>query len=93
MNENAVTLREEMKTQLEELRREGKTTMLLAENKKIVGTVAVADTVKPSAKQTVEALQKMKIDVIMITGDNKETASAIAGELGIKSYPQKNPRR
>jgi Cu+-exporting ATPase len=74
------------KSQLEELRREGKTTMVLALNKKVVGIIAVADTIKPYAKETIEALGKMKIEVLMITGDNKETASAIANQLGIKRF-------
>ena len=72
--------------QLERLRGEGKTTMLLALNKKMAGIIAVADTIKPYAKETIKALQKMNIEVLMITGDNKETASAIASQLGIVRF-------
>lgn len=70
--------------QIEKLETEGKTVMLLADNKNLVGLVAVADTVKESAKTGVEALQKKGIEVAMITGDNQRTAQAIASKLGIK---------
>ena len=86
MEANALRPEEKTRAQLDDLRRQGKTTMLLAVNKKIVGIVAVADTIKPSAKETIEALRKMNIEVVMITGDNKETASAVANQLGIKRY-------
>jgi Cu+-exporting ATPase len=86
MDANSVVLENEAKVRLENLRREGKTTMLLAVNKRVEGLVAVADTVKPSAQETVSALHKMKIEVVMITGDNTQTASAIANELGIERY-------
>jgi Cu+-exporting ATPase len=86
METNALRLEEETRARLDELRLQGKTTMLLAMNKRLAGIVAIADTIKSSAKETVQALQKMNIEVVMITGDNGETASAIANQLGIKRY-------
>lgn len=83
---NSVALDNETRVLLENLRREGETTMLLAVNKRVVGLIGVADTVKPSARETIDALHKMKIEVVMITGDNAQTASAIANELGIERY-------
>ncbi len=68
---------------LDRLEAEGKTVMLLASDATLVGLVAVADTVKETAKAGVEALQRIGIEVIMITGDNQRTASAIAKTLGI----------
>lgn len=65
------------------LESEGKTVMLLAVDKKLVGLLAVADTIKDSAKKGVEALRRKGIEVVMITGDNKRTANAIAKKLGI----------
>lgn len=62
----------------------GKTVMILAVNREIVGLIAVADTIKDTAKQGIELLQKKGIEVIMITGDNHQTAKAIAGQAGIK---------
>lgn len=69
---------------IDELENEGKTVMMLAVNNKLIGLIAVADTIKESAKLGVEALQKKGIEVVMITGDNKKTAEAIASNLGIK---------
>ena len=62
---------------------EGNTVMYVTINKKVMGVVAVADTVKPEAKESVKILQGMGKEVIMITGDNKRTAKAIASEVGI----------
>jgi len=73
----------EVKEQISKLENEGKTVMLLAVDKKLVGLVAVADTIKETAKKGVEALQKKGIEVVMITGDNQRTANAIAKKLGI----------
>ncbi len=61
----------------------GKTAMLLASKEKVLGIVAVADTVKETSKEAIEALKKRKIDVWMITGDNERTARAIASQVGI----------
>lgn len=69
---------------IEKLETEGKTVMLLAVNKNLVGLIAVSDTVKESAKEAVVALQKKSIEVVMITGDNMRAARAIAKKLGIE---------
>lgn len=63
---------------------EGKTVMLLAIDGKLAGLIAVADTIKDSAKAGISKLQKMGIETIMITGDNQRTAEAIALQVGIK---------
>jgi P-type Cu+ transporter len=68
------------------LQSEGKTVSLLSVNSNVSGIIAVADTVKEHAKRAVEGLQKMGLDVMMLTGDSLATASAIAGELGIKKF-------
>src|SRR5207237_508190 len=65
------------------LEAEGKTAMLLAIDGKLSGIIAVADTIKDSSKAGIEALKKMHIEPVMITGDNKQTAQAIAKQLGI----------
>lgn len=70
--------------QISELENEGKTVMLLATNQKLTGLIAVADTVKPSAKAGIKALQQKGIEVVMLTGDNQTAAKAIAEELGIQ---------
>ncbi|GFP77290.1 heavy metal translocating P-type ATPase [Clostridium fungisolvens] len=65
------------------LSEQGKTPMFLSIDGQISGIVAVADTVKSNSKDAVKALHKMGIEVVMLTGDNKNTAEAIAREVGI----------
>ena len=69
---------------MDELENQGKTVMILTVNKNVEGLIAVADTIKENAKEGVFNLLKMGIEVVMITGDNKKTAEAIAKKLGIK---------
>jgi Cu+-exporting ATPase len=61
----------------------GKTAMLVACDGRLAGIIAVADTLKPEARDAVAALQQEGIEVVMLTGDNERTARAIASELGI----------
>lgn len=68
---------------LERLEEQGKTAMILADKNGILGIIAVADTVKSTSREAVERLQKMGIEVYMITGDNQRTAKAIASQVGI----------
>lgn len=69
--------------ELTSLEEQGKTVMILASDKEILGLIAVADTVKETAKETVDLLKKMGVAVYMITGDNQRTAVAIAQQVGI----------
>lgn len=69
--------------QLIKLEEQGKTAMILATKFKVVGAVAVADTVKPTSAEAVAKLKKLGIKVYMITGDNERTAQAIAVQVGI----------
>ncbi len=62
---------------------EGKTTVFVAINGQVAGVVAVADTINPTAREAVAALQAMKLRIAMITGDNRRTASAVAAQIGI----------
>jgi Cu+-exporting ATPase len=65
------------------LREEGKTVMFLGEDRHVIGIIAVADVVKPDAAGTLARLKQMGIETVMLTGDNKRTAEAIAREVGI----------
>ena len=62
---------------------QGKTVMVLADSKKALGLVAAADAIKETSKEAVAQLQKLGIEVYMITGDNERTAKAIAKQAGI----------
>ena len=66
------------------LEAQGKTAMLVGLDGVLAGIVAVADTLKPEAKDAIAALLKENVEVIMLTGDNHRTAEAVAQELGIK---------
>ena len=68
---------------LARLETEGKTAMLVGADGKLAGIVAVADTLKPEAQEAVNALKSIGVEVILLTGDNRRTAEAIARELGI----------
>ncbi|MEM3832292.1 MAG: heavy metal translocating P-type ATPase [Thermoprotei archaeon] len=69
---------------LKNLENEGKTTMILAIDRKISGMIAVSDTLKEHTIEAINELKKMGIEVIMLTGDNERTAHAIAKKLGIQ---------
>jgi Cu+-exporting ATPase len=74
---------DKVNSQLSKLEEQGKTAMILATKEKILGAVAVADTVKATSAEAVTKLKKLGIAVYMMTGDNERTARAIAGQLGI----------
>ena len=62
---------------------QGKTPMFVTVDQQVKGMIAVADTLRPDAREAVQALRKLGIEVIMLTGDNLRTAQAIAAEAGI----------
>jgi Cu+-exporting ATPase len=66
------------------LEKEGKTVVFVATEGKLSAIIAIADTLKPSAIETVKQLKKLGIEPIMITGDNEDTAKAIALQVGIE---------
>lgn len=84
MKEKAVES-ERVAQELDRLWREGKTVMLLAKDSKLLGLLAVRDTLKEFSKEALLGLKAMGKEVSMITGDNQKTAQAIARELGIDS--------
>ncbi|MCQ6961918.1 heavy metal translocating P-type ATPase [Methanolobus chelungpuianus] len=68
---------------MESLEAQGRTAMIAAKDDRAVGLVAVADTLKENSKEAVEKIRDMGIEVVMITGDNRRTADAIASNIGI----------
>ena len=67
------------------LEQQGKTAMLVGADGAMVGIIAVADTLKPEAKEAVAALRAEGVEVILLSGDNARTANAIGADLGIAS--------
>ena len=63
---------------------EGKTPVFVAIDGKPAGLIAIADTLKPHSREAVESLRRMGLEVIMITGDNRRTAEAVARQVGIE---------
>jgi Cu+-exporting ATPase len=73
----------DLDTKSETLANDGKTPMFIAVDGKAAGIIAVADTVKEDSKEAIAALHQMGIEVVMITGDNRRTAEAIARQVGV----------
>ncbi len=69
---------------LDKFEGEGKTTMIVVENKRVLGIIAVADTIKEDSKKAICILNKKNYKTVMITGDNERTAKAIASQVEIK---------
>jgi Cu+-exporting ATPase len=83
MNERNINLNGAQST-VEKLADEGKTPMFAAIDGKYAGVVAVADTIKLKSKDAVQTLQNLGLEVVMMTGDNRRTAEAVARQVGIK---------
>lgn len=69
---------------IERLLKAGETIMILAVDGEVKGVVGASDQIKPTAKNAIERLNQLNIETAMITGDNKETADAVASRIGIK---------
>ncbi len=82
VNENKININgfEEKSTKLAD---EGKTPLYIADEKDVLGIIAVADVVKPTSLKAIKEFEAMGIEVVMLTGDNKKTAEAIGKQLGI----------
>ncbi|UYP05835.1 heavy metal translocating P-type ATPase [Priestia megaterium] len=83
MNQHKVNIDAALE-EMTNLEREGKTVMLVALDGKYAGMLAVADTIKETSKEAVSRLKEMGLEVMMITGDNRQTAQAIAMQAGIE---------
>ncbi|MBY0211572.1 MULTISPECIES: heavy metal translocating P-type ATPase [Priestia] len=83
MNQHKVNIDAALE-EMTNLEREGKTAMLVALDGKYAGMLAVADTIKETSKEAVSRLKEMGLEVMMITGDNRQTAQAIAMQAGIE---------
>ncbi len=85
MEDNNIPVTEAVETTLKQLETQGKTATLVAVDNKLAGIIALADTIKENAKETIDILTKsMGIKVVMLTGDNERTARAVASKLGIE---------
>lgn len=83
MNEEKISLKD-FEKDISKYESEGKTTMIVSKNKKVIGVLAVADAVKEDSRKALALLHKAGYKTVMITGDNEPTAKAIAQQVGIK---------
>ncbi|MBZ0300387.1 MAG: heavy metal translocating P-type ATPase [Anaerolineae bacterium] len=84
LSDQHILLDERLTNQIEALQGRGRTATLVAVDDQAAGIIGIADTVKSSSKEAVAALQRLGLEVVMITGDNALTAQAIAAEVGIR---------
>jgi P-type Cu+ transporter len=83
MDDGHIPVTETIDSRLKDLEIEGKTAVLVAIDDKLAGIIGIADTIKENAKETIDSLKSMGIEVVMLTGDNERTAKAVASKLGI----------
>ena len=83
MNEKKISFKD-FDEEISRFESQGKTTMIVAENEKAIGVIAVADALKEDSVLAIASLNKQGYETMMITGDNEKTAKAIAKEAGIK---------
>lgn len=83
MADSGIAISEPVNSQMSRLETEGKTATLASVDGRLAGIVAMADTPKEYAREAIDALKQMGIEVIMLTGDNERTAKAISSKLGI----------
>ena len=83
MEDNQVAVTESVDAKLSEFEKEGKTAVLVSIDNTLSGIIAISDIIKENAKYAIKALKAQGIEVIMLTGDNKRTANAVASKLGI----------
>jgi P-type Cu+ transporter len=83
MEDNQVAVTESVDAKLSVFEKEGKTAVLVAIDNTLSGILAISDTIKENATDTIKSLKSKGIEVIMLTGDNERTANAVASKLGI----------
>ncbi|HUL51756.1 MAG TPA: heavy metal translocating P-type ATPase [Verrucomicrobiae bacterium] len=81
--DNEMKIDEKIEKKIQELEEDGKTTIVICLDKKLSGIITVMDTIRNHALDTIHKLKENEIQIIMLTGDNKRTANAIAKKLGI----------
>ncbi|MFA6136338.1 MAG: heavy metal translocating P-type ATPase [Candidatus Paceibacterota bacterium] len=85
IEEFGVVISKETEDKIDDLNNQGKTALILGDEKSVVGIIGIADTLKDTAAETIKKLKGMGIDVWMITGDSQKTAQAIAKKVDIEN--------
>ncbi|MGV3508277.1 MAG: heavy metal translocating P-type ATPase [Sphingobacteriaceae bacterium] len=84
--EKSITLNEQLADQADELQKQANTVVYFADADRVLAVIAIADQVKATSKDAINTLHQMGIEVFMLTGDNNQTAAAVAQEVGISHY-------
>ena len=85
MQEKGIPVPEEVETKISHFEQDGKTAILIAISGQMAGVIAIADTLKETTQAAITRLETMGLKVVMITGDNRRTADAIARQIGIEN--------
>jgi P-type Cu2+ transporter len=86
MDEQKITVQGDTESIAKEWRSDAKTVVYFANSKQVLALIAIEDKIKPSSAAAIQTLQKRGIEVHMLTGDNAQTAEAVARQVGIKSF-------
>ncbi|MGX5690907.1 heavy metal translocating P-type ATPase [Arcticibacter tournemirensis] len=86
IDENQVNISSSMVGKAKELQQKANTVIYFADEEKVLSVIAIADKVKASSKAAIRDLQSMGISVYMLTGDNSQTAAAVAKEIGLTQF-------
>jgi len=86
MQEAGADISEALQKEISEEQQKGKTVPMLSVDGKVVGYVVIADKIKETSKAAITELQQKGVEVIMLTGDNHDTAKAVASELNLKDF-------
>lgn len=86
VEENNINIPDNMASLAATLQSEAKTVVYFTDDKSILAVMAIADKIKDTSKEAIRSLQNKNIDVYMLTGDNEQTAKAVASQVGLKHY-------
>lgn len=86
VDENKVAVSSRLADLASKLQSEAKTVVYFSDSQNVIAVIAIADKIKATSRAAIESLQKKGIDVYMLTGDNEQTARAVANQVGLKHY-------
>ena len=86
LDEHSIILSDTLQQRAEELQQQAKTVVFLADETNVLGVLAIADKIKDSSQAAIKALQDRDITVYMLTGDNEQTAQAVAQQVGLTDF-------
>lgn len=86
ISERGVSMEEAVKAESDRMRSEARTVIYFASGNKVLALLGIADKIKPTSKAAIASLQARGIEVYMLTGDNEQTAQAVAKQVGLKHY-------